>query len=104
MGGRGRNVKRFSDFAKDEIPFDGTKVKIEEVLNEEITVLGFDIRTSRYASSNSPRYLKIHCEKDGARHVIFTGSTILCGQAERYASEVPFVTVIKKIDKYYSFT
>lgn len=97
-------MKRFSDFAKDEIPFNGTKLKIEEILNEEITVLGFEIRTSKFASSNAPRYLKIHCEKDGARHIVFTGSTILCSQAEKYADEVPFVATIKKIDKYYSFT
>ena len=61
-------------------------------------------RTSKFASSNAPRYLKIHCEKDGARHIVFTGSTILCSQAEKYADEVPFVATIKKIDKYYSFT
>lgn len=96
-------MKRFSDFAADCLPLDGSKVKIDEVLNREIAVLGYKINESRYAKSNAPRCLKLHFELDGQRHVLFTGSTILCDQIERYKDEIPFITTIKKIDKYYSF-
>ena len=97
-------MKRFSDFAYGELPLDGSKLKIDEVINREITVLGYKINESRYNRSNSPRCLKLHFELEGVRHVLFTGSSVLCDQVEKYKDEIPFLTIIKKIDKYYSFS
>jgi hypothetical protein len=79
-------------------------MKIEEVLNREITILGCKIRSSKYDKSNSPRCLTLQFELDGNRHVLFSGSSILTEQIEKYEGEVPFLTVIKKIDKYYTFS
>lgn len=97
-------MKKFSDFARDALPIDGSKMKIEEVLNREISVIGFKIDESKYNRSNSPKCLKLQFELDGERHVLFTGSTILCEQIQKYQEEIPFVATIKKIDKYYSFS
>jgi len=36
--------------------------------------------------------------------VMFTGSNVLRDQIERYKTEIPFITTIKKIDRYYTFT
>lgn len=96
--------KRFADFAQEQLPLDGSKVKIEEVLNREITVLACKIRTSKYDKSNSPRCLTLQFELDGQRHVLFSGSSVLIEQTEKYQAEMPFLTVIKKIDKYYTFS
>lgn len=97
-------MKKFSDFASDALPIDGSKMKIEEVLNREIAVIGFKINESKYNRSNSPKCLKLQFELDGERHVLFTGSTILCEQVQKYQEEIPFTATIKKIDKYYSFS
>lgn len=97
-------AKRFSDFAQEQAPLDGAKMKIEDVLNREILVIGSKIRSSRYGKDAAPRCLTLQFELDGRRHILFTGSSILIEQMEKYSGETPFLTVIKKIDKYYTFS
>lgn len=97
-------MKRFSDFAPDSIPIDGDKMKIDEVLNKEIIVTGYNINDSKYSRSNSQQCLKLQFEFNNNKYVLFTGSNILCDQIKKYKSEIPFATTIKKIDKYYSFS
>lgn len=41
-------MKRFSDFAKEENILDGEKLKLDNVLNCEIEVIGFKIKDSQY--------------------------------------------------------
>ena len=97
-------MKKFSDFAPDAVPIDGDKVKIDEVLNKEIVVTGYRIDESKYSRSNAPQCLKLQFELAKEKFILFTGSTILLDQIEKYKSEIPFATTIKKIDKYYSFS
>ncbi len=99
-----RQLKRFSDFAQESGPLDGTKLKIDDILNKEIMIIGFKTKDSKYAKSNSSKCLTIQFELDGNRHVIFTGSSVLIEQMEKYQDEIPFLTVIKKIDRYYTFS
>ena len=96
--------KRFSDFADGIVPLDGPKIKIEDVVNKEILVTGCKLRKSRYGSETAPECLTLQFEVDGQRHIIFTGSVILIEQMQKYQGEMPFLTVIKKIDKYYTFS
>lgn len=100
-------VKRFCDFAQEEGPLDGDKVQIDLVLNQEIVVTGYKIKRSKYSGKNvSGKYLTVqfmYPERDQKR-VFFTGSDVLISQIEKYASEIPFLTVVKKIDRYYTFT
>lgn len=97
-------MKKFGDFAKEENIMDGEKMKLAEFLNREIIVLGYKIRSSQYAKSNTDRYLSLQFELDGVKHVTFTGSNVLIDQMERYAVEIPFATTIVKIDKYFTFS
>jgi len=97
------SAKRFSDFAKEEAPLDGAKIKIDDVINKDVCVLGYRITKSKY-SSNSPRCLMLQVELGGCRYVIFTGSSVLIDQIEKYGSELPFLAIIRKIDRYYTFT
>ena len=96
--------KRFSDFAKEHVPLDGEKIKIEDILNKEIEVLALRIKPSKYQGKGTGACLTIQFMMDGKRYVAFTGSGVLTDQAKQYQAEVPFLATIKKIDKYYTFT
>lgn len=100
----GQRVKRFSDFAKEAGPLDGTKVKIEEILDKEILVIGCRIKESKYSKSNSSKCLTIQFVMNEKRYIVFTGSAILVEQMEKYQDEIPFLVTIRKIDKYYTFS
>jgi len=93
-------MKRFSDFSKEEI-LDGDKIKIDDVLNKEINIIGCSIKSSKLKDG---KYLTLQIEFNGEKYVIFTGSGVLIDQIEKYKSEMPFMTTIRKINKYYSFT
>lgn len=96
--------KRFSDFAEEASPMDGTKLKIEDVINKEILVINCKIRESKYSKTNSPKCLMLQFEMNGNRYVLFTGSSVLIEQMEKYKEEIPFLTTIKKVDRYYTFS
>lgn len=96
--------QRFSDFA-DERPLDGAKARIEDVLNQEILVLAFKIRGSKFdGKTKSGKCLTLQFELEGHHRVLFTGSEVLLEQAEKYKDRMPFLATIKKIDRYYTFT
>jgi hypothetical protein len=95
--------QRFGDFAEEVSPLDGDKIKIEAVLNREVLVTGFKVTTSKY-KENSQRCMTLQVEVDGSRRVVFTGSSVMIEQVERYKGHIPFLTVIKKIDRYYTLS
>lgn len=97
--------KKFSDFAGDDaVCMDGEKTKIKDIINAEILVTAYRIRKSHYAKSNSEHCLMIQFEINGKRKVAFTGSSILAEQIEKYKDHLPFLTTIKRVDKYYTFS
>jgi len=93
--------KRFSDFAKKESFLDGDKININKILNEEILITDYKIKNSKY---NNSKCLKLQFEIKNIKYIIFTGSNVLIDQIKKYKEEIPFLTVIKKINKYYTFT
>lgn len=98
--------RRFSDFAKPA-GLDGTKVKIEDILNKEILILGYKLRDSKYPNSNSRDCATVQFsipDTPGEKYIFFTGSSVLRDQLEEYKEQLPFYTTVKKIDRYYSFT
>ena len=92
---------KFSDFAKDEVALDGEKIKLKDILNQEILILRYSIHKSKFKDEN---YLTIQFEKDTKRYIIFTGSCVLMDQIEKYADKIPFLAVIRDFGKYYAFT
>lgn len=94
---------KFSDFAHDIKPLDGKKIKIADILDKQITVIGFKIKTSNF-KKGCGRYAAIQTEIAGERFVSFTGSEILIEQLEKYGEHIPFTTEIKQIDKFYTFS
>jgi len=94
-------MKRFADFAEEHKPLEGDKVKINDILNKEIEVTGYSVKQSQYKEKD---YLTLQFKIDGNLKILFTGSGVLINQLEKYENEIPFVTEIKKINKYYTLT
>ena len=96
-------MKKFSDFANEKI-LDGDKIKIDGVLNKEIKVIGYSIKNSKYSKNKSGEYLTLQIEMDNEKYIIFTGSDVLIDQLKKYCNEIPFLTTVRKINRYYSLT
>lgn len=99
-------VKRFSDFADEPQPLEGDKVRIDEIINKEVTITGFDVKASRFKKNNSGKYITIQFTKPDKEdpNVVFTGSDVLIDQLEKYQEEIPFLTTIRKINRYYTLS
>jgi len=98
-------LKRFSDFASDEVnALVGDKIKIEEVLEKEIEVIGYEISDSKYQKSGNDKVLTLQFKLNGENRILFTGSKVLMGQAEKYKDKMPFLATIKRINRFYTFT
>lgn len=100
-------MNKFSDFAKHGV-LDGSKISLEKVLNIPIVITGFSIKNSKYAKDISDKYttIQFYFESDETKekHILFTGSVVLKDNIEEYQDEIPFVTTIVKINKYFAFT
>ena len=96
-------MKHFSDFSKEAVALDGDKVKLDSILNQEITITGHAIKRSKF-DDNSGKCLTVQFEMDGLVQIFFTGSEVLKDQLEKYEAEIPFMTTIKKINRYYTLT
>jgi len=93
---------RFSDFAEESKSFDGDKKKIDEILNQEILVIDFKIKDSKHHRDS--QYVTIQFKINNDTFIMFNGSKVLAEQLEKYKDNIPFYTMIKKIDKYYTFS
>lgn len=94
-------MKRFSEFCDETKPLEGDKVRLDDVVNIEMVVTGYKITKSKY---NDNRCLHLAVSINGTKHVIFTGSTVLAEQVEKYGEHIPFLTRIIKNKRYYAFT
>ena len=97
----GNDYPSFSEFSKEEVNLKGTKKKLEEILNVRILVTGYRAGRSKYREKE---YLTLQFENDGETHIVFTGSEVLLRQAKSYAEQMPFYTIIKKVNNYYTMT
>ena len=97
-------TKRFSDIATGkDLPIDNfVKVKIDSILNKEMTLLGFEIFKSKF-NKGLCTVLKF-IDSEGHKIKVFTGSHVLENQCRKYIDEMPFITKLIKTDKYYSFS
>ena len=96
-------MKKFSDFAKEKV-LDGEKLKIDDVLNEEVELINYSIKTSKYPKNKSGKYLTLQLVRNKRKYVVFTGSDVLIEQMEKYCNELPFMATLRKINRYYSLT
>lgn len=86
-------MNRFSDFSTEQLI--GEKISIDKILNKEIKVLAFRLKNSKIEKGST--YAQIQIELHGELRVIFTNSTVLKEQLQRYKEHLPFCTTIIKI-------
>lgn len=94
-------MHKFSDFADEPEALEGAKKRIDDVLNTVIVVHKFRFGESKVKDGE---YLTIQFEVDDEKYICFTGSKVLAKQARKYEDKLPFMTMIKKINAYYTFT
>jgi len=99
-----RRKRRFSDFSEEPAPLDGEKLKIDDILNQEVEIIAYRIGRTKYSKNQSGKYVTLQIKLNGAVYVVFTGSDVLIGQIEKYAGHIPFLTTIKKINRYYTLS
>ena len=80
----------------------GDKIKISDILGKEIEVIGYKISDSKQKLGT--KMLTLQFKLDGEERVLFTGSSVLIEQIEEYGHEIPFLTVIQKVNRFYTFT
>jgi len=97
-------MKRFTDFSKEQKVLDGDKVKLDLILNQEIKITGYSIKKSKYSKNESGDYLTVQFEMNDNKQIFFTGSEILIEQFNKYGDEIPFIAIVKKINRYYTLT
>lgn len=97
-------MKRFSDFAEKPELLDGDKIRIDDVINQEITVTGCRIAPTKYEKNKSGQCLTLQIMVENQKRVVFTGSDVMIDQLQKYKGEIPFSTTIKKINRYYTLT
>jgi hypothetical protein len=93
---------KFDDFAENDGTFEGEKKKIDEILNNEILVMGFKIKDSKQREGTS--YATVQFKQDDNLFIFFTGSNVIINQLTKYEVNIPFYATIKKINKYYTFS
>lgn len=97
-------MRRFSDFSSEVKPLEGEKISIEKLIDKEIEVHSFNIRNSKFNRPGSNRCMTVQITYENKKRVFFTGSDVLINQCEKYNEKMPFITVIKKINRYYTFS
>ena len=98
-------MKQFSEFSQEESRLEGDKVKLDDILDTEIIIQGFTLAKSNFSKNKSGQYITVQFSKsEGEENVFFSGSDVLIDQLQRYKEEIPFLTKIIKINKYYTLS
>lgn len=83
--------------------FTGDKIKIDRIINTPIVVINFKVEPSKKKEGSD--YLTLQIEKNGVKHVVFTGSIILIQLIKKVPLDnFPFVTTIVKEGEHLEFT
>ena len=94
-------MKKFSDFATGDATLTGNKIKLDDILEKEIVIKGYKVAVSKY---NDGQVLTLQFDLEEKEYILFTGSSVLINQIEKYKDEIPFMTKIERINKFYTFS
>jgi hypothetical protein len=98
-------MKQFSEISHEEARLEGEKVRLDEILDQDIIILGFTTAQSKFSKNKSGLYATVQFSiTEDEKRVFFTGSDVIIDQLQRYRNEMPFSTKIKKVNKYYTFS
>lgn len=90
-------MRKFSDFniKTEEKGFVGDKIRIERILNREITVHAFRVEPSKFEGKGDCLWMQIAIGE--TKHVLFTsGKKLIDDLGKIPAEEFPFTTTIIK--------
>lgn len=98
-----KEYTRFSDFSVSHHVLDGEKTKISSILNKEIIVLDFKVKKSRYETDRYCAVQFAYPEDENEHYIFFTGSGVIISMLEESKAEehLPFITTVRKINKYF---
>lgn len=83
---------------------EGDKIKIDRILNRQITVHDYRIVPSKFAEKGNGNRLDLQISIGESKHVVFTGSTALMDVIERIPKdEFPFTATIIKENERFEF-
>jgi len=83
--------------------FVGDKIKVKNILNNQITVIDYKIEPSK--QKENTELLTLQILKGTDQRIVFTGSKVLIDQITRVPKDkFPLVTTIKGDNDYYEFT
>lgn len=99
-----QEVARFSDFAEPGSVLDGDKIRIDDLINRDVMVIGYKISSSKFEKNKSGKCLTLQVEVNGVHRVVFTGSDVLIDQMQKYGERIPFIAVIRKVDRFYTLS
>lgn len=103
-------MRKFSDFAEENINLPGDKLSPQEVFNKQIVVTAARILESKVVKDKDCLQLQFYFLDDEEKkpYVMFSTSTVLTRQARQYAEQIPFQTTIITCtsgrNKYHSFS
>ena len=98
-------MNNFKDFGiKPKLnSFLGDKIRIDRILNTPISVEKFKIEDSK--KKPGTKLLTLQLEKDGRKHILFSGSTVLMDMIGQVPEDkFPFTTTIIKESEHLEFT
>jgi len=99
------NIKKnYQVFPVKEQGIDGKKIGIKDILDKEIKVLGYKITESKYGKDGNDKCTTIQFELENENRVVFTGSSVLMNQCKKYENNMPFITKIKQVNNFYTFS
>lgn len=104
MNGKPLHVTRKNSRLTGRWLIAGAKMKIDNVINKEILVTGYDIKASKFENTGGKCCLTLQFVLNDQKYVLFSGSSILIEQMEKYGGEIPFIATIRKIDRYYTLS
>lgn len=99
-------MKKFKDFGiKPSLQsLQGDKIKIDRILNREISVVDYRIEDSKYGNGSS-KCLYMQIQIGETKYVVFTGSVVLIELIQQVPKgDFPFLTTIIKENERFEFT
>lgn len=98
----GAPLERFSDFSEENVNLPGKKRAIRELFGREIVVKAYRVMPSKAVPGK--QCVQLQVELDGEEIVVFTTSTVLLRQLQQYQKHLPFLTTLRNMGRYHSFS
>lgn len=97
-----KTIAKFSDFAKEGYNLSGEKIPMSMLFDREVVIKAYRFMESK--AVRGKECMQLQLELDGREFIAFTTSTILQRQMRQYEDHLPFLTTIKNMGRYHTFS